>query len=245
MIFIYSNYFRRYKCRKNFINFYVSLIILVIYNKYSFSKEQPVKKTLPTIGMDYVPVTYKLTDGSLLNIHIYDTCGQERFDSISETYYKRAEGVLLVYDITNEKSFEKIKNYYVKQIRERCKFGIPILLLGNKTDLKDKRKVDQQEAIDLSINEEYIYKETSAYLNENVANAFETIVEMWNIENKKHKRHLSDENLENPSLFKNCKTPLTERSNTAKGKIIDVKAENKNIVLDDPKIKKKKKKSTC
>ena len=195
--------------------------------------------------MDYVPVTYKLTDGSLLNIHIYDTCGQERFDSISERYYKRAEGVLLVYDITNEKSFEKIKNYYVNQIRERCKFGIPILLLGNKTDLKGKRKVDQQEAIDLSINEEYIYKETSAYENENVANAFETIVEMWNIENKKHKRHLSDENIEKLSVLKDCKTPLSQRSNTAKGKIIDDKDENKNISLDGKKIIKKKKKNTC
>ena len=195
--------------------------------------------------MDYVPVTYRLTDGSLLNIHIYDTCGQERFDSISETYYKRAEGVLLVYDITNEKSFEKIKDYYVKQIRERCKFGIPVLLLGNKTDLKDERKVDLQEAIDLSVNEEYIYKETSVYENEIVADAFETIVEMWNMENQKHKRHLSDENLEKPSVLIDCKTPLTHRSNTAKGKIIGDKEENKNIVLGDQKIIKKKKKSTC
>ena len=117
-----------------------------------------------------------------------DTCGQERYDSICEKYFKDGDGVLLVFDITSKNSFEKIKNYYVDKIKEKCKKGIPIILLGNKTDLKDKRVVSQEDAIDLSVNEEYIYKETSCVNNENVADAFETIIEMWNIKNKKNKR---------------------------------------------------------
>ena len=63
--------------------------------------------------------------------------------------------------------------------------GIPIILLCNKTDLEDKRQVSQEEAIDLAINEEFIYKESSCVKNENVIDSFETIIEMWNINNKK------------------------------------------------------------
>ena len=154
---------------------------------------------MPTIGFEYYPVTYRLSDGSIINIHISDTCGQEKYNSICERYYKKADGVLLVFDISNKESFDKIKNYYAQKIRDNCKPGIPILLLGNKTDLKDERQITQEEAIDISIKEEYVYKETSCKTNENVANAFETIVEMWNIEHhgETPKRSLSDEKIEN------------------------------------------------
>ena len=135
--------------------------------------------------MEYYSITYKLADGAVINVHIWDTCGQERFNSIWEKYYKRADGILLVFDITNKPSFNKIKNFYVQKIKDNCKLNIPIILLGNKTDLIDEREVSQEEGINLAVNEEYIYKETSCLLNENVADAFETIIEMWNINNKK------------------------------------------------------------
>ena len=134
--------------------------------------------------MEYYPVTYKLLDGNVINVHIHDTCGQERFNAITESYYKKGDGILLVFDITSQKSFDKIKDYYVANIREKCKKNIPIILLGNKTDLDDKRVVSQEEAIDLAVNEEFVYKETSCLKNENVADAFETIIEIWNINNK-------------------------------------------------------------
>jgi small GTP-binding protein len=151
---------------------------------YSFISNQSKIKYLPTVGMEYYPVTYKLSDGNVINVHIYDTCGQERFNAISESYYKKGDGILLVFDITSQKSFDKIKDYYVANIREKCKKNIPIILLGNKTDLDDKRVVSQEEAIDLAVNEEFVYKETSCLKNENVADAFETIIEIWNINNK-------------------------------------------------------------
>ena len=134
--------------------------------------------------MEYYPVAYKLSDGNVINVHIHDTCGQERFNAITESYYKKGDGILLVFDITSQKSFDKIKDYYVANIREKCKKNIPIILLGNKTDLDDKRVVSQEEAIDLAVNEEFVYKETSCLKNENVADAFETIIEIWNINNK-------------------------------------------------------------
>ena len=141
---------------------------------------------LSTNGFDYYSVIYKLCDGSIINVHINDTCGQERYNSIWEKYYKKADGILLVYDISSKPSFEKIANYYVEKIRDNCKKGIPIILLGNKTDLEDKREVTKEEAIDLSISQEFIFKESSCLKDENVADAFETIFEMWNINNKKN-----------------------------------------------------------
>lgn len=151
---------------------------------YSFISNQSKTEFLQTIGIEYYPVTYKLSDGNVINVHIHDTCGQERFNAITESYYKKGDGILLVFDITSQKSFDKIKDYYVANIREKCKKNIPIILLGNKTDLDDKRVVSQEEAIDLAVNEEFVYKETSCLKNENVADAFETIIEIWNINNK-------------------------------------------------------------
>ena len=70
---------------------------------------------------------------------IYDTAGQERFNAINESYYQKADAILLVYDISDRKSFEQIKNYYCPKIEELCKKNIPIILLGNKTDKENER----------------------------------------------------------------------------------------------------------
>lgn len=197
--------------------------------------------------MEYYPVTYRLSDGSVINVHIEDTCGQERFDSICESYYKDADGVLLVYDIANKKSFDRIKLYYVNKIKEKCKKGIPIILLGNKTDLEEKREVSQQDAINLSIEQEYSFKETSCSKNENVADAFETIIEMWNINNKKKnqrqikrtksKEYLTIDNNNDSSSF-----VLSERNSYNRKIDDDEGEEKKNQKL---KITKKKKRGFC
>ena len=96
---------------------------------------------MPTYGIEYYTVSYRLSDGSIINIHIRDTCGQEKFNSINKEYYKKADGILLVYDITRINTFDKIKKHYIKEIKDNCEPDIPIILLGNKTDLHDKREV--------------------------------------------------------------------------------------------------------
>jgi small GTP-binding protein len=89
-----------------------------------------------------------------------DTSGQERYRSINENYYRNADCCLLVYDITNVKSFEECK-YYSTQIKERCKKNIKVILLGNKMDLEDKRKIDSKLGADLALKNKYIFMETS------------------------------------------------------------------------------------
>ena len=150
-------------------------------------------ESLPTIGMESFIVSYKLSDGSLVKVKIFDTAGQEIYRSLSENYYKKADCCLLVYDITNKNSFLEIKDYYSQNIKEKCKKNIKVLLLGNKTDLEGDRQVSTQEGVDLSLEHNYTYMETSCLKNTNVADAFETLIETTNID-------LQKQNLKNSNI---------------------------------------------
>ena len=153
---------------------------------YSFLNGKPTLIKTSTIGLPNCFVSYKLTDGSLVNVQLMDTGGQERFRAINSTYYKKADCCLLVYDITNIKSFEDCKTYYNTEIKEQCREGVNVILLGNKTDLQSKRKVPPEEAANFAMENHYIYMETSCLKNDNVANAFEALIEITNIEAKKN-----------------------------------------------------------
>ena len=109
-----------------------------------------------------------------------DTGGQETFNAQNKIYYKKADCILLVYDITNIKSFNACKNYYIAQINNECKKHVKVILLGNKTDLKDKRQVTQEMGINLAKANKYIFMETSCEDNYNVSDAFEALIEMTN-----------------------------------------------------------------
>ena len=137
-----------------------------------------------TLGLDNINQSFQLSDGNLVDCHIYDTAGQERYRALSRLYYNRADAALLVYDISKRESFENIKNYYIPQIKEKCKKDIVILLLGNKADKENERKVSIEEGVELASQEKYEFKETSCLQNKNVANAFEYLVERWNHPNQ-------------------------------------------------------------
>ena len=89
---------------------------------------------------------------------------------------------LLVYDITDEKTFKECE-YYSKEIKERCKKDIKVILLGNKTDLEDKRKISCEQGAGLALENNYLFMETSCLLNSNVSTAFETLIEITYREN--------------------------------------------------------------
>ena len=113
-----------------------------------------------------------------MNVLIADTAGQEQLKALSNQYYQKADGILLVYDITNQASFDEIKNYYSKQIKDRCKFGVKVLLLGNKTDLEDERKISLEMGVNYAVDNNFLFMETSSLKNENVAGGFETLIEL-------------------------------------------------------------------
>ena len=140
---------------------------------------------MSTIGIDNLYSTFQLSDGSIVNCEMLDTGGQERFKSINESYYRKADCCLLVYDVTNRNSFEECKNYYNKKLKEYSEDIIKVILLGNKTDLKDKRVIQPEEGAKFAEENNYIFMETSCKDNYNVADAFTSLVEMTNVEYKK------------------------------------------------------------
>ena len=162
--------------------------------------------TLSTIcGGDNFIRTFQLCDGSIINCMIYDTAGQERFNSLSVTYYKKADAILLVYDISEKSSFDKIKNNYAQKIKDYCKKDIPILLLGNKTDKENNRQVTSEEGIALALQENYEFKESSCLQNINVAGAFENLIERWNFDYHRTLRIHSENNSQKVSRKKSKK----------------------------------------
>ena len=141
-----------------------------------------------TIEMKISSKFFQLSDGAIINLRILDTVGQEQFNSLYENYYKQADCCLLVYDITSKESFNILKNYYIDKIKEKCNRDIKVILLGNKTDLEDKREVSQDEGKDLANEKGYIFMESSCKDNYNVSDAFSALVEMTNHEYKKFNR---------------------------------------------------------
>ena len=164
-----------------------------------------------TIGFDDSFQGFQLSDGSIVNVRILDTCGQEKFKALNEYYYKDADCCLLVYAIDDEASFERIKNYYIGKLKEYNKKIIKVMLIGNKTDLdKDKeREVSIEEGTNLAEKHGFIFKETSCVDNYNVADAFATIIEMTNSEMYRTERvstrfKLTDKNKKNQKKNKRC-----------------------------------------
>ena len=160
---------------------------------------------MATIGIEHFFQCVQLNDGSIIKLNLKDTAGQERYSSITENYYKKADCCLLVYDITSLISFEKVKKYYVEKIKESCKSNIKIVLLGNKTDLKNKREVEDIDGRDLALASGYIFMESSCKDNYNVSDAFTALVEMTNNDLKKGNKN-------NNATLKNKKKKETQSS---------------------------------
>jgi small GTP-binding protein len=143
---------------------------------------QPDKKNNDDIGK-----IYQLSDGSLVKCYLYDTNGQEQYNALSDNYYRKADGCLLVYDITNKESFDSIKNNYIPKIKEICKSNVQIVLIGNKLDLNFDREVSVDEGSNLAIQNKFNnFKETSCVDNINVINVFQSIIEITKFEMKKN-----------------------------------------------------------
>lgn len=103
-----------------------------------------------------------------------DTAGQERFRTITTAYYRGAMGIMLVYDITNEKSFENIKNW-IRNIEENASADVEKMLLGNKCEMEEKRQVSRERGEQLAVEYNIKFIETSAKESINVEEAFFTL----------------------------------------------------------------------
>ena len=105
-----------------------------------------------------------------VRIQIWDTAGQEKYKSITKNLFLKVMGALVLYDITNEESFTKLKEW-VELIKEECGRHIKILIIGNKSDLESQRAIDKEDAMKYANEEKVQYIECSSKTGENVEKA--------------------------------------------------------------------------
>ena len=126
---------------------------------------------LSTIGMDSKYRDVDLGNGKSIRLQLWDTAGQDRFRSITRNLYKGAAGIILIYDVTNRKTFESIKNW-VESIRAEVSNKVVIVLVGNKIDKKEQIDVKTEEGDVLDEEFNLPFFECSALTGENINEAF-------------------------------------------------------------------------
>jgi len=113
-------------------------------------------------------------NGKTIKLQIWDTAGQERFRTITSSYYRGAHGIIVVYDITDQVSFNNVKQWLQEIDRYACE-NVNKLLVGNKSDLTNKRVVDHNTAKEFADSLGIPFLETSAKNATNVEQAFMTM----------------------------------------------------------------------
>ena len=151
---------------------------------------------VPTIGVDFKIKSIKI-DNKTIKLQIWDTAGQERFKSILSSYYKGANGILLLYDITNVNSFKSLSNWLI-DIEKNSSKNVKKILIGNKCDLNELRKIPINKGKEFADTYNMKFIETSAKNNVNINECFNILGKelINNIDLKSNKKdkifHLKD-----------------------------------------------------
>ncbi|XP_050840937.1 ras-related protein Rab-44 isoform X2 [Serinus canaria] len=124
-----------------------------------------------TVGLDYQIKTL-VVDNKCFALRLWDSAGQERYRSMTKQFFRKADGVVLMYDITSEYSFSDVR-YWLSCIQEGAEDGVAVLLLGNKTDCAAQRQVPTKEGECLAKEHQLMFYECSAASGHNV---FESMV---------------------------------------------------------------------
>lgn len=147
--------------------------IMMKFNDFNFSPS-----FITTIGVDhqYKYITY---GSNTVKIQLWDTAGQERYRTITNSYLRGANVIIVVYDITNKKSFENVE-CWLKSIEQNCGY-VDIIIVGNKNDLEEKREVSYDEGVKLA-NErknKFDFFECSAKKNFHIDEIFEKATQLY------------------------------------------------------------------
>lgn len=153
-----------------------------------FSDDNFSQSFISTIGIDFKIRTIEINSYKV-KLQVWDTAGQERFATITTAYYRGAQGIILVYDITNVKSFENCQKWK-KNIDNHSSENTNMVLCGNKLDMASKRVVSREDGQKYADDNKMDYIETSAKDNINIDNIFykiakDIINKMGEFKNKK------------------------------------------------------------
>ena len=133
-----------------------------------------VENYITTIGLDYKLKNVKLDSGKTIKVQLWDTAGQDKYRTIAKNYFKGSHGILLLYDITKQSSFNNIREW-IQDIREEVSPKAIIFLIGNKIDLADQRKISKEKGIELAEEYKLPFFEASAKSGENVDEVFKAL----------------------------------------------------------------------
>lgn len=129
----------------------------------------------PTIGVEFGTRTFKF-ENSTIKAQIWDTAGQERYHAITSAYYRGSSGAVVVYDITKKNSLENAVSLWLKNLKQVADPNMPVVLIGNKSDLQENRAVATEKGREVALQENMGFFETSALTGENVSEAFESFI---------------------------------------------------------------------
>ena len=125
-----------------------------------------------TINIDFFSKSIKIDKNLYTNLKIYDTAGQEKYRALIKKYYQGTDGIILVFDLTNENSFNKLKSW-INEVSDNTEKA-QIILVGNKADLIE-RKIDEETAENFAKQRDIKYIETSAKEGTNILLLFEEL----------------------------------------------------------------------
>ena len=162
-----------------------------IITKYTNDQFDSISR--PTIGVEFFQKTIETVneegEKEEIQIQIWDTAGQERFRGMASSYYRKALGVLVIYDVTSRESFMNLDTW-MDEIYGYVDQSIEIVLIGNKIDLVEEREVTIEEGTEYSVKNNLLFYETSAKLNSNgtIEKLFEELA--VRIKNKEEQKKL-------------------------------------------------------
>ena len=128
-----------------------------------------------TLTAQFCRKDFEFPGGEKISLDIWDTAGQEKFRALNRIFYKNAKAVILVYSITNKKTFDEVKNYWYDQIKQHCDSNVIIAIAANKCDLYENRQVSDEEGEEFAKSIGAFFASTSAKNDSGITNLFENI----------------------------------------------------------------------
>ena len=134
-----------------------------------------VQDSQPTIGVEMFNKDFQINEDKV-SAQIWDTAGQEKYNALTSSYYKGAKGALVVYDITQESTFLKVEQF-VKDLREKSDKNVYMILVGNKIDLEENRKISKEEGKILADKLKMGFFEVSAKNGTGIEDLFKNLID--------------------------------------------------------------------
>ena len=130
---------------------------------------------ISTVGFDYYTKQEEINNKTV-QVKLWDTAGQERFKTLTPSFLRNAEGVIIVFDVTSQDSFDNVKGW-INSIKSNLgEKIIPIIIVGNKIDMENMRELSKEDGKKIASENDFKYFETSAKTGKGVDEAFKEIV---------------------------------------------------------------------